>query len=127
MVATEPEAIIEDAQTEVSEVSEVITEDYSQGDASVASTETYDIFAPVRKAIAEYSEYIADRTKLAGIKDQEIVECNARIAKETAERNARIAAEKATAKATLDERKKIEAEIDRAKQMQAVFTAQLEK
>lgn len=115
VVATEPEAIIENTQVETSEVSEVITEDYSHGGAS-ASTETYDIFAPVHKAIAEYSEYIADRMKLADIKSREIDE-----------QNVRIAEAKAAAKAALDERKKIEAEIDRAKQMQAVFTAQLEK
>lgn len=116
LVATEPEVIVEDAQEETSEVSEAITEDYSQGDASVASTETYDIFAPVRKAIAEYNEYIAERTKIADIKSREIDE-----------QNARIAEAKAAAKAALDERKKIEAEIDRARQMQGVFTAQLEK
>ncbi|EKD29939.1 MAG: hypothetical protein ACD_78C00206G0003 [uncultured bacterium (gcode 4)] len=125
VVVTELEAITEDIQAETSVVPEIVSEDYTQ--STSASTETYDIFAPVRKAIAEYSEYIADRTKLADVKDQEIVECNARIAQETSERNARIAAEKAAAKAALDERKKIEAEIDRAKQMQAVFTAQLEK
>lgn len=114
VVITEPEVIAEDVQEEVSEVSEVITEDSTQSTSS--SAETYDILAPVRKAIAEYDHYIADRTKIADIKSREIDE-----------QNVRIAEAKAAAKAALDERKKIEAEIDRARQMQGVFTAQLEK
>lgn|GEM_PF-6413105 len=114
-VVAEPEIIQEDTQVDMPEVSEVVTEDYSHGDTS-SSTESYDIFAPVRKAIAEYDGYIAERTKLADIKSQEIEE-----------QNARIAEAKAAAKTALDERKKIEAEIDRARQMQGVFTAQLEK
>ncbi|MDP2104033.1 MAG: hypothetical protein Q8K26_03870, partial [Candidatus Gracilibacteria bacterium] len=72
VVVTELEAITEDIQAETSVVPEIVSEDYTQ--STSASTETYDIFAPVRKAIAEYSEYIADRTKLADVKDQEIVE-----------------------------------------------------
>lgn len=76
--------------------------------------EKNDIYAPVRKAIAEYDDILLKHTQIAAAKDAQI-----------AEYNDQVATAKALAKKTLDERKALETEMDRVRQMKELFTAQL--
>lgn len=82
--------------------------------AVVAVPEKDDIYAPLRKAIAEYDTILASHIQIAEAKDVEITEYNARAAEA-----------KASAKKALEERKALETEMDRVKQIKELFTAQL--
>jgi len=109
------------------EISEPLQKDMNILEAvAVAPTETVvemttnsvleknDIYAPVRKAIAEYDEILVSHVKIAEAKDAEIAEYNNRVAEA-----------KAAAKKALEERKALETEMMRVKQMKELFSAQL--
>ncbi|MDD5377283.1 MAG: hypothetical protein PHH16_04160 [Candidatus Gracilibacteria bacterium] len=76
--------------------------------------EKNDIYAPLKKAIAEYDTILMAHTRIAEAKDSEI-----------AEYNNQVAVAKAAAKKALEERKALETEMDRVKQMKELFSAQL--
>lgn len=93
--------------------------------AIVATPEKNDIYAPIRKAISEYDTILLAHAQIAEAKDVEIVDYNAQIAE--AKRIAKQTIDKAqeSAKKALSERKALEVEIDRVKQMKELFSAQL--
>ncbi len=76
--------------------------------------EKNDIYAPVRRAITEYDDILLKHTQIAATIDAQI-----------AEYNEQVATAKALAKKTLDERKALETEMDRVRQMKELFTAQI--
>lgn len=78
--------------------------------------EKNDIYAPLRTAIAEYDAILTTHAQIAATKDQEI-----------ADYNNQVAVAKAAAKKALDERKALESEMDRVKQMKELFALQLAK
>lgn len=80
----------------------------------VSAQEKNDIYAPLRKAIAEYDAILVGHTRIAESKDAEI-----------ADYNNQVAVAKAAAKKALEERKSLDAEMDRVKQMKELFSAQL--
>ena len=73
-----------------------------------------DIYTPLKKAIAEYDTILALHAKIAEAKDVEITDFNNQVA-----------LAKAGAKKALEERKALETEMDKVKQMRELFTAQL--
>lgn len=79
-----------------------------------AIPEKNDILAPIHRAIAEYDTILVAHTRIAESKDMEI-----------AEYNNQVAVAKAAAKKTLEERKVLETEMDRVRQMKELFSAQL--
>ncbi len=89
---------------------EIVTEPV----ASVVVPEKNDIYAPLKKAIAEYDTILAAHMQIAASKDAEITDYNNQVA-----------AAKAAAKKALEERKALETEMDRVKQMKELFSAQL--
>lgn len=90
------------------------TEMVDEESAMTTVPEKNDIYAPIIKAIAEYDSILAGHARIADAKDAEI-----------AEHNARVAELKAAAKKALEERKAIETEISKVKQMKELFSAQL--
>ncbi len=81
---------------------------------TVVVPEKNDIYAPLKKAIAEYDAILAAHMQIAASKDAEITDYNNQVA-----------AAKAAAKKALEERKALETEMDRVKQMKELFSAQL--
>ncbi len=73
-----------------------------------------DINGPLQNAIKEYNGMLERHMKVAGAKDQEI-----------ADFNDQVATAKAGAKKALEERKSLETEMDRIRQMKELFSAQL--
>jgi hypothetical protein len=84
-----------------------------------------DIYAPMKRAIAEYEEFIGILTKDAEEKDQEIVNYNEEIAE--AKRIAKVAIDKAQAsvKKALEKRKSLDAEIKRIQEMSSLLAWQI--
>jgi len=76
--------------------------------------EKNDIYAPVKNAIAEYDAILESHTKIAEAKDAEI-----------SDYNDQVATAKAAAKKALEERKNLETEMDKVRQMKELFSAQL--
>lgn len=77
-------------------------------------SEENDIYAPMRKAIAEYDTILGSLAQIADAKDAEIVEHNARAAEA-----------KSQAKKALDDRKVIGTKMSGVEQMKSVLFAQI--
>jgi hypothetical protein len=92
-------------------VVEVTKEEIIQG---AYVPEENDIYAPMKRAIAEYDTLLIARTQISDAIDNKI-----------AENNARIAEEKAAAKKNLEERKVLETGTNQIKQMRDTLFAQI--
>lgn len=107
------------AQEEKMELSALLTSMETEKEPEIIAEtaivpEKNDIYAPLRKALAEYDSILAAHTQIAEAKDAEI-----------ADYNNQVAIAKAAAKKALEERKALETEMDRVRQMKDLFSAQL--
>lgn len=99
-------SFMDESSTPVSEA-----ESTSSVEATVSKD---DINGPLQNAIKEYNGMLERHMKVAGAKDREI-----------ADFNDQVAIAKAGAKKALEERKSLETEMDRIRQMKELFSAQL--
>lgn len=77
-------------------------------------SEASDIYAPIRTALTEYENMLSGLMKDAQVGDQEVIDCNARVAEAKAE-----------AKKALERRKSLDAGINQVKQMKESLALQL--
>jgi hypothetical protein len=115
--AEAPESIQENVKKEETSLFGMVSAEAVQEEPIASITplpEKNDIYAPLKKAIAEYDTILATHAQIAEAKDTEI-----------AEYNNQVAVAKAAAKKALEERKALETEMDRVRQMKELFSAQL--
>lgn len=116
-LAEVPESIQENIKEEETSLFGMISTEAIQEEpitSIIPLPEKNDIYAPLKKAIAEYDIILTTHAQIAEAKDSEITEYNNQVA-----------VAKAAAKKALEERKALEIEMDRVKQMKELFSAQL--
>ena len=118
-IAEQPESIIssEVMDTEVLPVFDI---------AQLPVPDKNDIYAPMKRAIAEYENFLTELMKDAEIKDQEIIDYNGQIAE--AKKIAKLAIDKAqaSAKEALEKRKNLDAEMKRIQEMSNLLSLQIQ-